>query len=303
MSTFFKTVWLVALGILALAASSNAMPDSLSGTYTDPYSPSITMTLNEAAGGTITGTLSEPGMSLPIRARRNGGGFSGTIGTTGNSMPISATVRDRQLLVVVGTREEAESITLHRVESPTTSNSVRDSAKPAANRAAPPMATRDVVINGKRLNPQELLQLERAYRVRIDNADYWYDPVLGAWGLKGGPTLGFISPGLKLGGPLRADASGRGTAIFVNGRELHRLDVQALQQITGPILPGRYFITADGLAGYEGGPPVWNLLAMTRSRGGSGGSHTWQSRLSSGFSDGTTGAVFLPNGGIVSTGQ
>jgi len=39
--------------------------------------------------------------------------------------------------------------------------------------------------------------------------------------------------------------------------------------------------------------------------GAGGGSNTWQSSVtgSSGFSDGTTGAVFLPNGGIVSTGQ
>jgi hypothetical protein len=43
----------------------------------------------------------------------------------------------------------------------------------------------------------------------------------------------------------------------------------------------------------------------TRSEGGGGGSNTWQSGVTgaSGFSDGNTGAVFLPNGGIVSTGD
>ena len=93
--------------------------------------------------------------------------------------------------------------------------------------------------------------------------------------------------------------------IFVNGRELHPYDVYALQSVTGPILPGRYFITAEGLAGYEGGPPLWNLLALAAQSGGGaggGGSNTWQSRITgaSGFSDGDSGAVFLPNGGIVS---
>jgi hypothetical protein len=62
-----------------------------------------------------------------------------------------------------------------------------------------------------------------------------------------------------------------------------------------------------GLAGYEGGQAQWNLLAMAQAQGGGGGggggSNTWQSRLGSGFSDGTTGAVFLPNGGIVSYGN
>jgi hypothetical protein len=114
--------------------------------------------------------------------------------------------------------------------------------------------------------------------------------------------LGFTLPGLDLGGPLAADASGRGTNVFVNGRELHLYDVLALQQITGPILPGRYFITSQGLAGYEGGPPMWNIAAMAAQASGGGGSNTWQSRMSSGFSDGPTGAVFLPDGGIVSTG-
>lgn len=121
--------------------------------------------------------------------------------------------------------------------------------------------------------------------------------------------MGFIAPALALGGPLRPDASGRGhTGVFVNGRELHPYDVMALQTVTGPIVPGRYFITAMGLAGYEGGPALWNLAQMAAQAGAAnagGGSNTWQSRITgaSGFSDGTTGAVFLPNGGIVSTGH
>ena len=120
--------------------------------------------------------------------------------------------------------------------------------------------------------------------------------------------MGFITPGLALGGILQADASGSGTNVFVNGRALHPYDLLALEQITGPIVPGRYFITVDGLAGLEGGPPLWNLAALAaqaQSRAQGGGSNTWQARITgaSGFSDGTTGAVFLPNGGIVSTGN
>ena len=163
---------------------------------------------------------------------------------------------------------------------------------------------RHVVINDLPLTDEDIARAEQMYRVRIPDADYWYDRVLGAWGGRGGPTAGFMAPGLELGGALRADASAGDTEVFVNGRELPVSDLMALQQVTGPILPGRYFITAQGLAGYEGGPPLWDLAAMVaQSRGGGGGSNTWQSGITgaSGFSDGTTGAVFLPNGGIVST--
>ena len=172
---------------------------------------------------------------------------------------------------------------------------------------APPTAqpsARHVIINGQRLTDAELAQAEQTHRIRIPDAEYWYDPVLGAWGAQGGPTMGFIAPGLSLGGPLRQNASNGTTQVVVNGRELPDADVLALQQITGPIVPGRYFITAKGLAGYEGGPAQWNLATMAQAAGG-GGSNSWQSRITgaSGFSDGTTGAVFLPNGGIVSTGR
>ena len=76
-------------------------------------------------------------------------------------------------------------------------------------------------------------QIEAAYRIRIPDANYWYDPVLGAWGPRGGPIMGFILPGLNIGGPLQEDASGGGTNVFVNGRELHPYDLMALQQIAG----------------------------------------------------------------------
>ena len=93
-----------------------------------------------------------------------------------------------------------------------------------------------------------------------------------------------------------------------SGRAL--FDVLALAQLLGsPILPARYFLSAQGLAGFEGGPPLWNLLAIASANsgggggGGGGGSTSWSSRLSSGISDGETSAVFLPNGGIVSSGN
>ena len=152
---------------------------------------------------------------------------------------------------------------------------------------------RNVVINGQRLSDAELASAEKMHRIHIADANYWYDVATGAWGVQGGPTLGFIAAGLTLGGKLQPDASGGGTGVFINGRELPPSDLKSLQQLTGPIAPGRYFITAQGLAGYEGGEVVYDLNALA-SGGGS-----WKSQLAgaSAFSYGTSG------GGIVSTGN
>jgi hypothetical protein len=250
----------------------------------------MTMTLTESADGRVIGTVSDPGASVPLQGIRKEQGFTGTLGESGANVPITALFQGDQVVLMIGA--DGARFTFRR-----------SGDAPGGSSTSPARTERQVVINGWPLSADEIQTLEERYRTRISGGPYWYDAVLGAWGIEGGPTLGFVVPGLGLGGPLRPEASGGGTQVFVNGRELHPKDVLALQQITGPIAPGRYFITSQGLAGYEGGPALWNLLVMAAQSQGGGGSTTWQGRLSSGFSDGTTGAVFLPNGGIVSTGQ
>jgi hypothetical protein len=130
-----------------------------------------------------------------------------------------------------------------------------------------------VVVNGRPLAPETVQALEGLYRVRTAPGEYWYDPYSGAWGLRGGPTAGLIIPGLELGGSLREDASAGTTLVWINGRRLPWQDVLALQQLTGPILPGRYWLDGDGNAGYEGGPPIVNLRQLATRSGGSAWSH------------------------------
>ena len=140
-----------------------------------------------------------------------------------------------------------------------------------------PSPARAVYVNNVALSTKDIGALEQAYRVRILDGRYWYDKVSGAWGMEKGPALGQIHPALKLGGALRADAPGGGngklTGVFINGRELHPRDVQALQQIT-PVSPGRYWVDAQGTGGYEGGPAIFNLhqLAQQAARNRGGGS-------------------------------
>lgn len=134
-------------------------------------------------------------------------------------------------------------------------------AVPAATGAA-----EAIIVNARALSGDELGSLQRI-GVRVQPGRYWYDRVSGAWGVERGPTAGFIAAGLALGGPLRVDASGGGTGVFINGRELHPLDVAALSQLV-QVLPGRWWVNAKGDFGPEGGPLWGNLWPLAQQRHG-----------------------------------
>jgi hypothetical protein len=122
----------------------------------------------------------------------------------------------------------------------------------------------DVVVNGVRLNDGDVAQLERlegGKHAPLRDGTYWYDPVSGAWGAQAGPARGVRRAGLQVGGPLRPNASNGHTGVFVNGRELHRLDVAALARL-GEVRPGRYWLDAEGNFGREGGPRLGNLVRL-----------------------------------------
>jgi hypothetical protein len=145
---------------------------------------------------------------------------------------------------------------------------------------------RNVVINGERLPADVLQVLEAHYRVRVANGRYWYDRVSGAWGVEGGPTAGLILPGLRIGGPLASNASNGTTMVWINGRRLPMRDLLALQQLTGPVAPGRYWVNGDGWGGVEGGPPIVNLRDLAARNSRSAWSHYTRSTDASVGGDG-----------------
>lgn len=122
-------------------------------------------------------------------------------------------------------------------------------------------AVTQVRINGVALTSAELADIETRVGSKIQPGAYWYDARCGAFGRDGGPALGVTLAGLPIRAPLKADASGGGTGVFINGRELHPLDVAALQACT-PVYPGRYWVDASGNGGFEGGPALFNLPAL-----------------------------------------
>jgi hypothetical protein len=132
----------------------------------------------------------------------------------------------------------------------------------------------EVLVNGAPLEAQIQRALELRYGTDLLPGRYWYDSLSGLWGLEGGPSLGQILPGLPLG-TLAADASVKSfwqhTFVFVNGREIHAREYSYLQGLFGSVNPGRYWLNAQGVAGYEGGPPLFDLRAAALSRRPQGG--------------------------------
>jgi hypothetical protein len=237
----------------------------------------LELVLEAKADGTLVGHMSADDDQRLVSGTAIEDAFVGRIFLNHGPIPLIGRMRGDALELVMGPLDEPMRIwNLRRA-------STSDAAQGPATSGSSPVAAgiRNVVINGIALPLETLNALERQYRIRIEDADYWYDPLCGAWGLRGGPTLGFIPAGMKLGGPLAADASGKGTGVFLNGREAHAQDVLALQSILGPVMPGRYFVDAQGNAGYEGGIPLVNLVVAARQaaqqRGGGAGN--WSSRL------------------------
>jgi hypothetical protein len=163
-----------------------------------------------------------------------------------------------------------------------------------------------VVVNGEALSPQAVRALEMQYRTPLQPGRFWYDRASGLWGPEGGPSQGQIHPDLDLGGPLAADASVRSvrdkTFVFVNGRELHPQELTYLQKLFGAVTRARYWLNAQGIGGYEGGPPQFDLRAAAiaaRSQKGEGYGHrgTFGNRGSDGecsyYNDPESGASVL----------
>jgi hypothetical protein len=119
-----------------------------------------------------------------------------------------------------------------------------------------------VVINEYRLSMQELAQMGGG----VAPGNYWYDPVAGFWGHVGGPTEGQVAPGFSIG-RLRPDASAGTSGTFVNGRELTMVEVAWLSRQV-PVQRGHFWMSPQGVFGYEGGGPLGQIALGGQDAGG-----------------------------------
>ncbi|KAL1216603.1 Protein ENHANCED DISEASE RESISTANCE 4 [Cardamine amara subsp. amara] len=86
----------------------------------------------------------------------------------------------------------------------------------------------NVSINGHPLTERLVRKAEKQAGA-IQPGNYWYDYRAGFWGVMGGPGLGMLPPFIEeLNYPMPENCSGGTTGVFVNGRELHRKDLDLL---------------------------------------------------------------------------
>lgn len=124
----------------------------------------------------------------------------------------------------------------------------------------------EVIINRKALGRAHIQQIQQKLGAKLLCGRFWYDARSGAWGRESGPAKGLLPAGLPVGGRLWVRASAGNTGVVVNGRELHRTDVARLVTAGVRVQRGRYWLDANGVGGYEGGPALFRLGAPSRSR-------------------------------------
>ena len=234
------------------------------------------LTIKKTPDGHYKGRINLEGAMILLSAKKHGDKIVGEINEDGDIYEFTATVRQDGSLNLID--EDGESVIFSPRKTATSAG--KTNAGPAS--AAEPKSAKSgkeksaVYINRVGLDPDKLKTLETMYQTRIGKGRYWYDKGCGAWGVENGPTVGFIMAGIDLPGPMPADVSGGGTGIFINGREIHPLDQQGLQQLFGITYRGRYWLDARGNLGVEGGPALVNIVAAIQDaqRRQAGGSTT-----------------------------
>lgn len=186
-----------------------------------------------------------------------------------------------------GWRPPSQSNPQRQRQSPSPGSSRSGSPSPPAESQARPQSPRgqpvrppvptpvntptlQVFVNGVQLRDDQVNFLEQKYHSPLPNGNYWYDRMCGAWGVMGGPVLCTLEPNHDIGGPLQPGASLGNTGVFINGRELHYLEIALLNRVVPMIIPGRWWLDVYGNFGSEGGPMLGNLWILAQSQGASG---------------------------------